>query len=366
MNFPKLPEKLTTGLGMAKLKISAASPEILLGLGIVTMGGAVVAAVIAARHHDELIADHEGRLEEAKANYILPDVEDDELDIVGPDENGDYSLADGTVLTVRSDKEIARAVRKAYFKTVAKFIRLYGPTVALMAISTACFVGMHNIQAGRITGLVGAYTGLREYITQYEARNIELNGQKSHEMCKYGYKEVEVTEEDPDTGEMVTEKKNVPIYEGCSPEEMAKLPFHDQYYIFNEHTASNCTGIANNDYATLISAQEFATRRMNTKIVCKVCDVLEYLGIYLNEDDEDERELLIRSQYEGWVKGHGEDPDFGLKDPINNLFLAGYNHVDVFLDFNIHGNVVAMMMEDSKKKKQRDQRLREMRLAEEV
>ena len=366
MKLPKLPEKLSLGIGMTKLKIQAASPEILLGLGIVTMGGAVVAGIIAARHHDEIIADHEGRLEEAKANYILPDAEEDEFEIEGPDENGDYYLKDGTILNVRSDKEIARAVRKAYFKTIARFIRLYGLTAALMALSTLCFVGMHNIQAGRITGLVGAYTGLQEYIKRYEARNIELNGQKSHEMCKYGYKTVEVEEEDPDTGEVVKETKNVPIYEDCGAEEMAKLPFHDQYYIFSERTASNCTGIANNDYAVLVSAKNFAIQKVASEGVCKVCDVLEYLGIHLDSDDEDDTELLIRSQYEGWVKGHGDDPDFGVEDPINNRFLAGYNHEEVYLDFNIHGNVIAILMEDQKKKARLKKNLTEERLAEEI
>ena len=78
----KLPEKVKVGVGMAGLKIKKHSPEILLGLGFVSMGAAIISAVRSAREHDMLLADHEERLEAAKCEYVIPDEYDIEAEML--------------------------------------------------------------------------------------------------------------------------------------------------------------------------------------------------------------------------------------------------------------------------------------------
>ena len=51
-------KSISTKMGMAGLKLSEKKPEILLVCGIVTMGGAVVTAIVAARKHDEILEQH--------------------------------------------------------------------------------------------------------------------------------------------------------------------------------------------------------------------------------------------------------------------------------------------------------------------
>ena len=108
---------IQNAVGMAELNIKRVSPEICLGLGIATMVGAVISGVIAARNHDKIISEHEEALEEAKAETVI---EEEEID--------------GEIVEVeveRDKKEINRAVRKVYVKTLLKFGKNYPITAAL-------------------------------------------------------------------------------------------------------------------------------------------------------------------------------------------------------------------------------------------
>lgn len=349
----KLPEKVKVGVGMASLKVKKHSPEILLGLGFVSMGAAIISAVRSAREHDQLIADHEERLEAAKCEYVIPD----EYDIIAEAESGEYKMsAGGGTIVRKTEKEVNRAIRKCYFETAVGFARLYARTTLYTAISALCFVSAYNIQARRVLALETAYTSLQEYIRKYEQRNIELNGKKSHEMCKYGYKEVEVEEEDPDTGETVKEKKLVPAYEGATSEEMAKMPFHDQFFIFCKQSApGKYTGFANRDKTELAISEDYLNDLINSRGWAVVNDWLDSIGM----------ERTAQGMIEGWVKGYGPRATIGWDDPINREALDGHNHRDWYLDCNVHGNVFSILSEMEKKKEELEEKLKAERLAEE-
>ena len=147
MGFKEMISNVGNGLkektSMMVLKTKAASPELLLVGGLICMGGAVVTGIMASRKHDQIMDEHMTELEEAKAEIILPEAADSE-DVVEERE-----------AVVVDQKEINRKVRRVYCRTAAKMVKLYAPTVGLMALSAACFIGMHNIQAGRIAGLSG-------------------------------------------------------------------------------------------------------------------------------------------------------------------------------------------------------------------
>ena len=289
--------------GMAVLKTKAASPEILLFGGLVCMGGAVITGIMASRKHDQIIADHEERLEEAKAGIILPEAADSE------------DFVEEREAIVVDQKEINRNVRRVYCRTAAQMVKLYAPTVGLMALSAACFIGMHNIQAGRIAGLSGAYASVKEAFDQYQQRNIELNGEDNHKLCKYGWHEEEEIGEDG----TVTKKKvaNTPKDLEKSAEdnkEIGKLPFHDQDYIFARNTSNKYHGNPALDRSLFESVENYCNNYLNARGFVTVNDVLDALGM----------ERTVEGTYLGWVKGHGEGIDIGWRDSFNNRFLAGY------------------------------------------
>ena len=348
----RVPEKVSGIIGMGSLKLREASPEILLGAGILCMGGAIVTAVRAARKHDYIVVNHEEQLEEAKCEYIIPD--DYEVDV--DNEEKDFHMKG--LFEQKTEKQIARDVRKVYFHTFVEFVKLYSPTITLSAVSVICFVSSHNIQAHRFTELSGAYMGLKEAFDQYQARNIELNGKTNHEMCKYGWKEVEVEEEDPDTGEIVKEKKKVPAYEGLSEEEfkeMMNLPFHDHLITFDEK-CSAWKGIANLDQMTLYSAEADIQRLVRVRGWAVVNDLYDYLSMERTE----------QGMYEGWVRGCGPVPVLNIEDAINQDALRGYRNQSWVLDPNVHGNVLALLNQKRKEKEAFEENLIRKRMEEEA
>lgn len=327
INFGELKNSINNTIGMTQLKLKNASPEIFLGLGLITMTGAVVSGIIAARNHDDILTDHEDRLAAAKAEVIVTEKEDEETgEII-------------EVEVVRDKKEISKAVRKCYLETGFAFVKNYAITGALMGVSAGCFCEMHNIQAGRIAGLTGAYTGLQEYIKRYEDNNIKLNGEESHRMCKYGFKEVEVEEEDPDTGEVVKEKKKV-VKDANDALELKDTEAPQLFFEFSKETSGLYSGRADLDYMTIDKAMGYCQKEVDGKGWCTLNEALIYLGM------QPTKEGMIL----GWVKHAGPDVDFGIDAPVNNRFLANYNSEKPILFFNTHGVVWNLLNKKEVKK----------------
>ena len=249
----KVKTGFVNGVGITGLRVKQYSPEILLVVGIVSMGAAVVAAVFASKNDEDILTDHAERLEKAKEKTIVT-------------EEG--------IEVEKTTKEINRAVRKAYVVTVAKEAKNYGPTVLLMFAAGASFIGMHNIQAGRLAAVNLAYTGLKEYIDRYEKNNIALNGQASHEKCKYGFKEVKETDENG-----VTVEKTVVDPEGLKEKLEVERGYWDQFAVFSRKTTKLYKGNPDWDLMTLKLEEKFIQDLVNSRGWATVNDALEGLGI---------------------------------------------------------------------------------------
>lgn len=325
-----LKEVVTAKLGMAAGKVKAASPEILLVGGIISMGAAVVTGILAARKHDSIIDEHNERLEIAKVTHIVVSDEDD----VNVHEEE---------IRVLTEKEVARKVRYEYCRTAAKMVKLYAPTALCMALSTWCFLKMHNIQGSRLTRAYTAYMGLKEASERYENRNIELNGEESHRLCKYGWHEEEI--EDPETGEikkikvaneaedLINEAKSKIKESDVDP---THLPWRElPIFVFSKSTSSCYYGNKSMDLSTLNAAQSNLNALLPTREFISVNDVLDALGM----------QRIPEGQWLGWVDGCGGPIVLGHEDPINNRWLAGYQTNEIVLDLNnsIHGNILWLL-----------------------
>lgn len=291
-------------MGLTGLKIKAKAPEILLGAGIVSMFGGVLSSVSAARQLDEILDEHNEELDAAKAEVVV-------------DEEGKE--------TVKDQKEINRQVRKVYSKTGRKVLKAFALTGALMALSTACFVGMHNIQAGRIAGLTSAYTGLKEAFEEYQRRNIELNGEENHQMCKYGWKEMDEVDEN---GNRVVKKKVAKDIRDLE-EDGSVSAGHCVW----GRSCPSFTGDHTYDSMILVNAQRH------------IEDLVKIRGWAIENDARDALQLprTTEGMINGWVRGFGEAPSFGIEDPVNQLFNDGHEYHSVVLTFNTQGNVFHLL-----------------------
>ena len=311
----KLPEKMTMALTKVKFNIKQSSPEILLVTGLVCMGGAIVSAVIASRKHDEILVDHEIRLDDAK------------LDTLEEVEYAEEELEDGESGThyVVNEKARRTAVAKCYMVTGLKFVKLYAPTVAFMGLSTASFIGMHNIQAGRIAGLTGAYTGLKEAFERYQENNIKLNGQESHELCKYGWEE---ETKEGKNGKTVTKKKLNDI----TPENS------NGKYIFEFCAPSLVDGAGNKFKGTtsftgkpytdriFIEAQEkFMNDRLKAGFPVLLNDCLDALGL----------DRTVDGMVLGWLPDDEKRIEFNISMPCNRDFLNAKLGSTCMIEFNV-------------------------------
>lgn len=381
----RMPERVTRFACRAGLTIKKKSPEILFCVGTASFIGAIISAVIASKEHDEILFEHEEMLEDAKNEYLIPD----DLEIIKVEREND--ICDGSdsdagdseeeyefsgEVPVRSEKEVNRSIRKAYMKTAGKFIRLYSKTAGFMVVSLACYGGVYKVLSGRVAAGLVTISGLENYISLYEKRNVEINGEKSHDMCKYGYKDIEHTYEDPETGEMVTEVERVPLYEvedtdpaeSEHPSEDAGSEVLDEMtrevlesgpavIIFSPQDTRECKGVVGLDKTTLEAAEGDARLIWRTRGWVTQNDIRSYLG--LPPTVMGQRKCLF--YHEG---NPGPEPTLNIYAPINNAAMNG-TRKSWILETNLSEDLFLADREEKRRKDELTNRLIKLRLEEE-
>lgn len=143
----KLPVGVTRAVGRAALKVRSASPEILIGVGVVGVVATVIMAAKATLNAQPIVEAHEEEMKEVK------------------EQTGEDPQALATV----------------YAKTGIRFARLYAPTVLVGVSSVACILGSHKILKARNVALASAYKALELAYEKYRARVIEVIGKEQEE-----------------------------------------------------------------------------------------------------------------------------------------------------------------------------------------
>lgn len=183
---------LTRTLGKGKLTVKKYSPEILLALGIISGGAALVTAIRSTLKCEQVLDNHKQMIE--KAN-----------DAVGgtvEDTGEEYTVED-----VKEDKV------KIYVKTGWEFAKLYAPTIIFTAVSLTCILSSHGIMKKRNVALAASLATVRTAFDEYRGRVVRDLG---NEMDKHFlYDTVEKTiehEEETDKGKkkIVKETYSVP------------------------------------------------------------------------------------------------------------------------------------------------------------
>ena len=330
---------------------------------------------------DYILAEHEEDLEVAKCQFVVPDeYEDvqfwaDNEEINGVDsglddvDDDDEALKETTGV-IKTQKEINRAVRKVYGKTVIKFIKLYSKTGGFVLIALACFGGVYKILSGRVAMGLATITGLENYISAYEKRNIELNGKRNHDMCKYGYKEIERTYEDPDTGEIVHEIEKVPLYEvdesaledgeagiGIDEETREVLEGGPSVIIFCKDETAEFIGVPHRDHDMAIMAEHDAERIWRNRGWVTENDIRAYLGM---------QPTIMGQRRCKFYHGVEDDaPTLNIESPINDAAKNGTRKSWIF-ETNLDEDLFLESRLIEKSKKDLEKKLVKMRKAEEA
>lgn len=286
------------------------SPEILVVAGVV---GGVTSAVMACKAT-------------TKAGDIIEDTKS-QLDIIHK------GMEDGNIRGVEYTKEDGtKDLTIVYTQTAVKFIKLYGPAVALGTVSIVSILAGHNITRKRNLALAAAYTTIDNSFKQYRNRVIERFGEELDRELRYDIKAKEVEEivvnED---GTESTVKTTVNVIDPNT--------ISDYSRIFDECNTSWSKSPEHN-LVFLKQQQNYANDLLKSRGHLFLNEVYDMLGFPRTQ----------AGQIVGWVYDEvnpiGDNfVDFGiynLDSERARAFVNGYER-SILLDFNVDGNVWKLM-----------------------
>lgn len=182
-------KKYLTDTDSVKHALDEKSPELLLGLGIVTFISTVVLACKATIKAEEVLDAHEKKLDDIQKAKDIADENPEE-----------YEYDDNLYET---------DIRNQKIKTAVKVASFYGPVVALGAVSVASILVSRNIMQRRYLALVTAYNGLSEAFELYRQRVRDEEGEIMDRHYRFGTEitEIEKTELDENGKKHKVKKK---------------------------------------------------------------------------------------------------------------------------------------------------------------
>ena len=285
----------------AKLTLRKHSPEILVFTGIGGMIGSAVMACVATRKLEPVLEAHRQNAENVHKKY----------------EHTDDEGAQKHDLT------------KVYMKTGVEIVKLYGPSVAVGALSVTGILTGNDILRKRNIALAAAYTALDTGFKQYRSRVVERFGEEvDHELRFNTHQEkIEVVETD-ENGKEKKVKKNVAVV-GSDLSDYARI------FAYGEARAAE----PNYDYNLFFAKaqQELANHMLRANVVLFLNDVYEMLGY----------PKTVAGQVVGWVYDKNKDDhgdnyvDFGIREVYRKRSDKPGDYEKVIaLDFNVDGPVI--------------------------
>lgn len=185
---------LTRTAGKVKLWGIKRSPEILLAAGIISGGVALFCAVKETLKAEEVLDEHERKMDEIVGALDLANNSEEEVDYTEED--------------AKKDKV------KAYIQTGLAFAKLYAPTVIFAGLSLTCILTSHGIMRKRNLALAATLATVRKAFDEYKGRVIRDLGPEMNEHFLYDdvekVIEKEVTDENG-KAKKIKEKYKAPV-----------------------------------------------------------------------------------------------------------------------------------------------------------
>lgn len=300
---------LTRTLNRTGLKIKKHSPEILLVTGTVGVVASTVMACKATLKVEEIV-------DEAK----------EKIDTIH------QVSADPTMAEKYSEEDGKKDLAIVYTQTAVKFIKLYGPSVAIGVTSLACMIGSNRILNKRNAALAAAYAAVDKSFKEYRGRVIERFGKQMDRELRYNIKaqEIEETTVDANGKETIT-KKTVDVMDPNS---------YSQYAIVFDDSNEGWDPDPERSKYFLIQQQNWANERLKSRGHLFLNEVYDMLGA---------KRTKAGAQV-GWVYDENNCEgdnfvDFGIFDtnsPKARDFVNGIEKV-IVLDFNVDGYILDMI-----------------------
>ena len=291
-------------------KFKKHSPEILAVTGVV---GIVTSAVMACKAT-------------TKVNDIVNEAKET-VDKIHESVGKGLHTSDGEEYTEEVAKKDLTIV---YAQTGLKFVKLYGPSVALGIASIACLLGSNHILRKRNLALAAALTNVATSFKEYRGRLVDRFGKDVDRELRFGIKakEIEETVVDKD-GNETTVTKTVEVVDPNTA--------HSLYSIVFCEGNNGWTRNAELNKVFLIQQQNWANDKLKMNGVLTLNEVYEMVGA----------PRTAYGQIAGWVWTEdgtiGDNfVDFGLFDVNNEKacdFING-REKSVILDFNCIGNIL--------------------------
>lgn len=309
MNKTEMMANLTRTFNRTGLKLKKHSPEILLAAGVVGVVASGVMACKATLKVEEIIDDAKHKID------TIHEVS-----------------ADPTMAEKYSEEDSKKDLAIVYTQTAIKFIKLYGPSVALAGVSLGCMIGSNRILNKRNVALAAAYATVDKGFKEYRGRVIERFGKELDKELKYGIKAKEIEEVSVDEkGKEVSTKSTVEV--------MDPNNYSPYSIIFDDGNAGWDPDPELTKYF-LIQQQNWANDRLKAKGHLFLNEVYDMLGA---------KRTKAGAQV-GWVYDE-KNPvgdnyvDFGIFDiynPKSRDFVNGYEKV-IVLDFNVDGVILDLI-----------------------
>lgn len=291
-------------------KFKKHSPEILVVAGVV---GIVTSTVMACKAT-------------AKVNDII-DEATDTIDAIHNSAGKGLHTSDGEEYTQEvANKDLAIV----YVQTGWKFVKLYGPAVALGVASIGCMIGSNQILRKRNVALAAALTAVDTSFKEYRGRLIDRFGKDLDRELRFGIKAKEIEEKIIDeNGKETTVTKTVEVVDPNTA--------HSLYSVVFCEGNAGWTKNAELNKVFLIQQQNYANDKLRLRGYLTLNEVYEMVGA----------PTTAYGQIAGWV--YTEDSsigdnfvDFGIFDIANEKacdFVNGRER-SIILDFNCIGNIL--------------------------
>lgn len=291
-------------------KFKKHSPEILVVAGVV---GIVTSTVMACKAT-------------TKVNDII-DEATDTIDAINNSAGKGLHTSDGEEYTQEvANKDLAIV----YVQTGWKFVKLYGPAVALGVASIGCMIGSNQILRKRNVALAAALTAVDTSFKEYRGRLIDRFGKDLDRELRFGIKAKEIEEKIIDeNGKETTVTKTVEVVDPNTA--------HSLYSVVFCEGNAGWTKNAELNKVFLIQQQNYANDKLRLRGYLTLNEVYEMVGA----------PTTAYGQIAGWV--YTEDSsigdnfvDFGIFDIANEKacdFVNGRER-SIILDFNCIGNIL--------------------------
>lgn len=306
----ELINKVSRSFHKVGFKFKKHSPEILAVTGVI---GVVTSAVMACKAT-------------TKVNDIVDEAKDT-IEKIHDSVGKGLHTSDGEEYTEEVAKKDLTIV---YAQTGLKFVKLYGPSVALGVASIACLLGSNHILRKRNIALAAALTNVATSFKEYRGRLVDRFGKDLDRELRFGVKakEVEETVVDED-GNETTVKKTVEVVDPNTA--------HSLYSIVFCEGNTGWTRNAELNKVFLIQQQNWANDKLKMNGILTLNEVYDMVGA----------PRTAYGQIAGWVytddNSIGDNfVDFGIFDVNNEKacdFVNG-REKSIILDFNCIGNIL--------------------------